>query len=61
MDDFYEINEIRDDANGETVKLPFTIRLPKGLFIKNDGRKSERRLWFYVAKELCKKIEVQNG
>lgn len=61
MDEFYEINEIRDDDNGETVKLPFTIRLPKGLLVKNDGRKSERRLWFYVAKELCKKIEVQNG
>jgi len=55
MDEFVEVNEI-SYKEGINIKLPCTIRMPKNLLYGN-----ERMVWFYVIKELCKKIEVQNG
>lgn len=55
MDEFVEVNRIIDEC-GDRVKFPCTIKVPKALI---GG--SERKVWLYIIKELCKKIEVQNG
>ena len=55
MDEFVEVNEIRDEY-GSVVKFPCRIKVPKAL-LSGSGNK----VWLYIIKELCKKIEVQNG
>lgn len=55
MDEFVEVNEIRNEY-GSVVKFPCMIKVPKALL---GG--SERKMWFHIIKELCKKIAVQNG
>lgn len=55
MDEFVEVNKITDEY-GNGVKLPCTIKVPKALM---GG--SERKVLLHIIKELCKKIEVQNG
>lgn len=55
MDEFVEINKIRNEY-GSIVKLPCMIKVPKTLMGDN-----EREVWLHIIKELCKKIEVQNG
>lgn len=57
MDEFVEVNEISDEY-GNGVKLPCTIKVPKALL---GSRAREREVWLHIIKELCKKIEVQNG
>lgn len=52
MDEFVEVNEIRDKY-GNKVKFPCMIKVPKALL---GSRGSE--VWLYIIKELCKKIEV---
>lgn len=63
MDEFVELNEIRDDDIGASVSLPYAIRVPKDMLDSNmlNGNKRMIRVLLYVIKELCKKIEVQNG
>lgn len=63
MDEFVEINEIRDDDIGAKVSLPCAIRVPKDVLDSSmlNGNKRMIRVLLYVIKELCKKIEVQNG
>lgn len=55
MDEFVEVNKIADEY-GNSVKFPCMIKVPKALM---GG--SEREVWLHIIKELCKKIEVQNG
>ena len=55
MDEFVEVNEIKDEY-WSVVKFPCMIKVPKALI---GGSKSKALL--YIIKELCKKIEVQNG
>jgi hypothetical protein len=55
MDEFVEVNKITDEY-GIVVKLPCMIKVPKALM---GG--SEREVYLHIIKELCKKIEVQNG
>ena len=57
MDEFVEVNKIRD-GYGNVVKLPCMIKVPKELLGSSAG---EREVWLCIIKELCKKIEVQNG
>lgn len=57
MDEFVEVNEISDE-NGSVVKFPCMIKVPKALL---GSRAREREVWLCIIKELCKKIEVQNG
>ena len=63
MDEFVEVNEIRDDDIGASVSLPYAIRVPKDVLDSSmlNGNKRMIRVLLYVIKELCKKIEVQNG
>ena len=63
MDEFVEVKEIRDDDIGAKVSLPYAIRVPKDMLDSNtlNGNKRMIRVLLYVIKELCKKIEVQNG
>lgn len=63
MDEFVEVNEIKDDDIGEKVSLPYAIRVPKDMLDSSmlNGNKRMIRVLLYVIKELCKKIEVQNG
>lgn len=57
MDEFVEVNKI-SDGYGDGVNLPCTIKVPKALL---GSRAREREVWLCIVKELCKKIEVQNG
>lgn len=57
MNEFVEVNEISAEY-GNGVKLPCTIKVPKALL---GSRAREREVWLCIIKELCKKIEVQNG
>lgn len=55
MDEFVEVNDI-GDMYGNVVKFPCMIKIPKAL-MGGSGTK----VWLHIIKELCKKIEVQNG
>ena len=55
MDEFVEVKGISDEY-WNSVKFPCMIKVPKALM---GG--SEREVWLHIIKELCKKIEVQNG
>lgn len=63
MDEFVEVNEIRDEDIGASVSLPCAIRVSKDMLDSSmlNGNKRMIRVLLYVIKELCKKIEVQNG
>ena len=55
MDEFVEVKGISDEY-GNSVKFPCMIKVPKALM---GG--SGSNVWLHIIKELCKKIEVQNG
>ena len=63
MGEFVEVNEIKDEDIGASVSLPYAIRVPKDVLDSSmlNGNKRMIRVLLYVIKELCKKIEVQNG